>query len=371
MNTLSPQSNPNGAEQRLNAGTSRLVNVDSARVQYPEILVADRDGLEANAPSINASGGSEDASSTAAVVPSTSRAEQLQPPSARQHTFSMSDHTEQDEANLSSSESEIPISPPHASSLHSVAPSAPIGQRDHHEIFRPAPQSSFFRLPIELRNSIYRFIVVSPLSQSLRASLCRPICVDQAMFRIGYFQRDTVLPLLLICRQIHLEASTILYAENVFVFHVSTLGELPIPFFNVSPAYLRCVRRAYLRTEIFLTPPLALLEPSLSLRALQGRADPSVPDEMRCRSEHCHSIEIECSNIAASQAVPAESGILVDLEGTIDLPAADWPWKLQRDPGLLYQDEWWSSSCQMWKMMLLEHDETSVRQVFRRITWTR
>lgn len=283
----------------------------------------------------------------------------------------MSDHTHEDEANLSSSESEIPISPPHASSLHSVAPSAPIGQGDHRDIFRPAPQSSFFRLPIELRNTIYRFIVVSPLSQSLRASLCRPICVDQAMFRIGYFQRGTVLPLLLTCRQIHLEASTILYAENVFVFHASTLGELPIPFFNVSPSYLRCVRRAYLRTEIFLPRPLPPLEPSSSLHALQGRADQSVPKEIRCESEHCHSIGIECSNIAASQAVPAESGILVDLEGTIDLPAADWQWKLQRDPGLLYQDEWWSSSCQLWKMMLLEHEEPDVRQVFRRITWTR
>lgn len=283
----------------------------------------------------------------------------------------MSDHTQQDEPILSSSESEIPISPPRASSLHSVAPCAPIGQRDHSDIFRPAPQSSFFRLPIELRNTIYRFIVVSPLSQSLRASLCRPICVDQTMFRIGYFQRDTVLPLLLTCRQIHLEASSILYAENVFVFHVSTLGQLPIPFFNVSPSYLRCVRRAYLRTEIFLTPPLAPLEPSSPLRALQDRAVQSVADHTRCESEHCHSIEIECSNIAASQAVPAESGILVDLEGTIDLPAADWPWKLQRDPGLLYQDEWWSSSCQLWKMMLSEHDEINVRQVFRRITWTR
>ena len=69
LNTVSSQLNPDGAEQRLNAGTRRLMNVDSARVQYPEILVADRDGLEANAPSINASGGLEDASTTLLLYP--------------------------------------------------------------------------------------------------------------------------------------------------------------------------------------------------------------------------------------------------------------------------------------------------------------
>lgn len=60
---------------------------------------------------------------------------------------------------------------------------------------------SFFILPLELRAKIYRHILISRLDCGSHPRLWRPVGVDGGILRIGYFERDTVIPLLLVCRQ--------------------------------------------------------------------------------------------------------------------------------------------------------------------------
>lgn len=59
----------------------------------------------------------------------------------------------------------------------------------HHKGPVRTRSAAFFTLPIELRNAIYRMFVVSPLFHTSHASMYRPLCVDEAMFKIGYFKK--------------------------------------------------------------------------------------------------------------------------------------------------------------------------------------
>lgn len=174
-------------------------------------------------------------------------------------------------------------------------------------------------LPIELRNNIYRSIVVSRLSKSLHLSLLRPICVDETIFRISYLKRDAVLPLLLTCRQIHSEASSILYAENVFVSTTSSLAMYLIKLFKLSPWYVKNFRNIFLRTKILCFPSPTPVEASLKLPTVSNTADRSMLGKTVYRSLSNSLYEIRLLNMLVRQAVQAKTGFLVDCERTIDL----------------------------------------------------
>ena len=274
-------------------------------------------------------------------------------------------YSEENEAVTLLSGFDIPTSP-------QFVPSQPTSSNtplDHSLGYDMTLRPPFLSLPIELRNDIYRFFVVSRLSTPLHLAVLRPICFDDAMVKIGYFERDAVLPLMLTCRQIHNEASSVLYAENDFIINISSLAEHPIRFFELSPWYLRSVRKAYLRTKILRSPSPTPIEAFSTLPAIQGPADQSVLGETTHRSLSDSLYEIRQSNMLVRQAASAKTGFLVDCETTIDLPAAGWLWRLERDPEQLRLDESRSSSCQLWKMLVESHD-TGTRQVFRRIRWT-
>lgn len=184
--------------------------------------------------------------------------------------------------------------------------------------------------------------------------------MDEVIFRIGYFKRDTVLPLLLTCRQIHIEASSILYSENIFVFHVSNLADDQVPFLDLlSPGYLRCIRNAYLRTEYLLPWPL---EAYKDTPATSGDSS-----SMSDRDEALARLELEGSKKIATRAVPVWSGFIVNCEDTVEASTGDWIWTLQRDPTADCTDTSWPSSCQLWKMIMVDCSKVGIRQEFRRI----
>lgn len=109
--------------------------------------------------------------------------------------------------------------------------------------------SHLLRVPLEVRYQIYRNILVSNLYESLRCSIYRPLGIDEDVFKIGYFKKDSVIPLLLANRQIYNEAIGILYGENVFVFHVSGLRDCPIAFLDrIARRFIHLLRHVYVRT---------------------------------------------------------------------------------------------------------------------------
>lgn len=177
-----------------------------------------------------------------------------------------------------------------------------------------------------------------------------------------------MLPLLLTCQQIHTEASNVLYSENIFMFHASSLANVALPVFDVLPRrYLKVMKRAYLRTEVFLPWPL---EPLNSIQLRLDNVDETDRRKLMGKGEVLSHLESEGSKVIAQRALPPKSGFFVNCKDTVELPAAGWLWKTNRDPKEVYIDEWWSSSCHLWKMVLLEEPEPNLRQEFRRIVWT-
>ncbi|KAI4143279.1 MAG: hypothetical protein L6R39_004638 [Caloplaca ligustica] len=233
----------------------------------------------------------------------------------------------------------------------------------------PSQDAAFFKLPLELRNAIYRLLAISPLSRATDCLLYRPICADDAVFSIGYFKRDTVVPLLQTCRQIHSEASSILYGENVFVFHVSNLASGTVSLFELLPEeYLRLMRRAYLLTEYFL--PWSL-QPSDQLDLTTGGIDEADENRMLVRRDMILKIELEGSKMVARKALPARSGFAVNVHDTISLPTKSTHGRLWQSQAKASDEEWGSSSLQLWKMVPIELADSTYRQEFRRATWTR
>ena len=86
-------------------------------------------------------------------------------------------------------------------------------------------KSHLTSLPTEIRRKIFRYLALSQLSEhSLKTGLLpRPLLCEGRGITVGNFKRDEIIPLLLICRTLHDDAATILYGENVFVFHISGL----------------------------------------------------------------------------------------------------------------------------------------------------
>jgi len=90
-------------------------------------------------------------------------------------------------------------------------------------------------LPAEIRNQIYRLLLISPLLPRYRHSTTLVHCSSSPL------PTSTLSPaLLLVCRQINSEATPILYGENTFAAHPSLLTKMP---YLVDPARRICSAR--------------------------------------------------------------------------------------------------------------------------------
>ncbi|KAK5017841.1 hypothetical protein LTR60_001759 [Cryomyces antarcticus] len=86
----------------------------------------------------------------------------------------------------------------------------------------PFRTSSFLLLPAELRNVVYVLVLTSPYITRLRRLSNRNYCSDYVLPALN------LAPLLLAtCRQIHAEASPVLYGGNTFAAHPSLLTAWP------------------------------------------------------------------------------------------------------------------------------------------------
>ncbi|KAL8760595.1 MAG: hypothetical protein Q9184_003227 [Pyrenodesmia sp. 2 TL-2023] len=225
--------------------------------------------------------------------------------------------------------------------------------------------AAFFKLPIELRNAIYRLIVISPLSRATNWPLYRPTCVDDAIFKTGHFKKNAVVPLLQTCHQIHVEASSILYGENVFLFQYSSLANSPLPFFDLLPGkYLRHMKKAYLLTKYYVPWPL---QPTYySDLGVDAREE----DVSFKRRDTILKIEQEGSKMVARRALSPKSGFVVNFHDTVDIPTKRTYGQLPRGLNDVEDDEGWTSSSQLWTLVLIRLPDATYRQEFRRMVWS-
>ncbi|KAL9595759.1 MAG: hypothetical protein Q9219_006257 [cf. Caloplaca sp. 3 TL-2023] len=226
-----------------------------------------------------------------------------------------------------------------------------------------ARSTVFFTLPLELRNNIYRYLVISPLSQASHCQLYRPLCVDDVIFRIGYFEKDTVMPLLLTCRQMHVEASMVLYRENVFIFHASSLVPRPLPILDLLPQrYLRSMRKVYLFTEFhFVNPSRPVKLPQVLTDPIESLGE----TQLSKRRQLMQQVKLQGSKIVAQAAISGKSGFFVNVNDTVAVTTEGALGRLNHD----LESVSWSSSCEMWKMVLVESEGMNFRQEFRRVIW--
>ena len=217
---------------------------------------------------------------------------------------------------------------------------------------RSAPRASlFFELPMEIRNKIYRYFVLSRLDCGSHPHLWRPLSVDgMIMKRIGYFERDTVIPLLLMSRKIHDEAAAILYGENTFAFHISGLGQGPIAFIEwLAPKYVRLLRNVYIRTGCYGNS----FEETLDREPL--------PEVRRIKENH----DLALSVALIKHAWPAKYPICIKYNETILVRkitdcAAELRRKKTDSPDRTFH---------LWKMVVTNLGTGSPRSVFKRIVW--
>ena len=108
---------------------------------------------------------------------------------------------------------------------------------------------SFLDLPAELRNHIYRILLVSRLIPALRKLCVRNHCSDYALPTLPIHPA-----LLATCRQIHEEATPLLYGENTFTAHASLLTTMPYLVDRRKPIcstdVLRWIRKWYLNVRL-------------------------------------------------------------------------------------------------------------------------
>lgn len=222
---------------------------------------------------------------------------------------------------------------------------------------------AILRLSLELRLNIYRYILVSHLQYDRRTMLWRPIGADEKIFKIGYFTKDSVIPLLLVNRQIHDEAATVLYGENTFVCQVSGLSNQPLAFLNHLPAkYLDLVRKFYVWTG-YRAEGKVDRDHSSGKYANQA---PEVKDYIRWR-------DIVTSAKLLTNAMSSKHPISVNTKSVIRCPSRDYVVEnIEELWGYDHAHEWSYSSWHVWKLVLLDLNEGDIdnpRVEFRRLAW--
>ena len=213
------------------------------------------------------------------------------------------------------------------------------------------------RLPRELRNRVYRYFLISRLDYGLRTNMWRPIAADDGVFKIGFFKRGAVLPILLLSRQIHTEAAEVLYGENVFLFHISGFAEGPLAFLKkLSPRYVRLLRRVYIRTGYHVRNP-----PDPHRTYVVPRGEQAVAQS---REDVARSVAL------VRQAWPSKyKNIHVDSQSTGPHAKPGMSGRIKQLRGLDRSEEWMASSWYLWQMITTESDAEEPRRDFRCIDW--
>ena len=220
------------------------------------------------------------------------------------------------------------------------------------------PPCLFIQLPLEVRKHVYRYIAISRLDCRSHPRLWRPLGVDGGIHRIGYFDRDTVIPLLQTCRQIHDEAASILYGENTFAFHISGLSEGPIWFLEWLPSrYIRLLRKVYIRTG-YRVDTYGFSSDYEHLNRALDKVTSKVSQLETAR-------DLAISASLMKQAWPSKYKVTINKFATVAYPADEMATML----GQQHADDWPTSSYHLWKMFVTQVDQILPRIEFKRIEW--
>ena len=215
----------------------------------------------------------------------------------------------------------------------------------------------FLRLPVEIRTRIYKCVLVSNLVYGPRTGLWRPIAADDGIFKIGLFEKDTVLPLLLTNHQIHDEAIVILYGDSTFCFHISGMSEGPLAFLDrLPPRYLRLLRRVYIRTGYYVCNPpdhrRKFSTPTVRKAIVQSRQDLAI------------------SIALVKQSWPKRyKNIQIDGESACLCTEPRIKERIKQLRGFKGSEEWSASSWYLWEMVTKEPDAEQPRMEFRCIDY--
>ncbi|KAL6722078.1 hypothetical protein ACLMJK_001183 [Lecanora helva] len=188
--------------------------------------------------------------------------------------------------------------------------------------------------------------------------LWRPLGVDGGIHRIGYFDRDTVIPLLQTSQQIHDETAAILYGENTFAFHISGLAEGPIWFLEwLPPKYIRLLRKVYIRTGYHVD--------TYGFRpdALDAQHAIRQPKTFSSKMRQAHDLAVSVALM--KQAWPKKYRVHINKHDTVAY-AADEDAKFLSSRGA---HEWPVSSYHLWKMFVTDADAALPGIEFKRIEW--
>lgn len=227
-----------------------------------------------------------------------------------------------------------------------------------------AQPPAILRLSLELRLDIYRYILISDLKYDQRTALWRPIGADDNIFKIGYFTRDSIIPLLLVNRQIHKEAASVLYGENTFLCHVSGFSDQPLAFLNRLPAkYLDLLRKFYVRTGYHL----------------EGKVDPNYyadekyADKSAVVKDYIRWRDVDRSAQILNNAISSKYPIRVNTKSVIRCLSREHIGEtIEELWGYDHAHEWLYSSWHVWKLVLAELSEGDLndsRFEFRRLAW--
>ena len=229
---------------------------------------------------------------------------------------------------------------------------------------KPTSLSPFMRLPTEIGVQIFHHLAISTRNadNALCPALLRPVAADGHVFQIGYFKKDTILSLMLVCRKFCEEVAIVLYRENVFVFHISGLFERPLSFLErLPPRYVKLMTKVYIRTGHVA----ADYKLPLSIPAAIAEDDPKIPKEEKNLALRR---EIAISAALVRQAWPAGFPVAIDTHNfeTFEVP----------DDLLYIPETRWTMSSRwptivghFWKMTVVQAPSGEMVKTFRRMEW--
>ena len=248
--------------------------------------------------------------------------------------------------------------------------------------------SLFCRLPIEIRYQIFRYFALSPLSKpSTSLILPRPLVCDGQVIPVGYFARETVLPLLLTCHFIHDDVAAILYGENRFIFHISGLNiehlwclddrarHRALGLHIFSEKYWPLVRNLWVWTGYAILDKCFFEEHTRSkLNHERERTEMS--------QAHPKSRAIVCERFISSWmtardlmvgAWPKERGVTVNTMDVVESQLREDGKHRERHGDLSWSGDarsnWPASVVQAWELVIIEAEDKEYRREFRRCSW--
>ncbi len=220
------------------------------------------------------------------------------------------------------------------------------------------PLPPFLRLPLEIRKIIYRFSCISDVDSTSHPRLWAPSGPVKNWWNTGYFERGTVLPILLICRQVHDEAAQVLYGENVFAFHISVLSQGPVLFFQrLARKYMVLLRKVYIRTGFNVDTYDFDYDDRVGRR--HGRYQPSALMDAQVAKD------LVVSTALLKQAWPSLYSIQINKLTVLSCSK-------RGDRGMWAKadfNNWPLAAFHLWKMVVTEEDGENFRPEFRRVRW--